>query len=115
MDWHGCSVAAQPCGLWGGDGVSRVDEVEEGSGDQVVEVGGVDCGAEGGAGGDRVEGAAGALFAQGDDAVGEGGAVEAVAEKAGGGGGGTGTGMGPCPGPPGGAVPGSARDLGGRG
>src|SRR4029077_8837878 len=67
------------------DRVSRVEEVEEGSGDQVVEVGVVDRGAESGAGGDRVEGAVRAVFAEVADAVAEVGAVEAVAGEAGGG------------------------------
>ena len=48
------------------DRVAGVDEVEEWGRDQVVEVGGVDGGAEGRAGGDRVVGAVGAFFAQVD-------------------------------------------------
>ena len=85
LDWGGCGVSAEPACLWRGDRGVGVDEVEEGRGDEVVEVGVVDRGAEAGAGRDRVEGAVRALFAQVDDAVGEVGAVEAVLEEAGGG------------------------------
>ena len=59
-----------------------MDEVEEGRRDQVVEIGGLRRGAEASAGGDRVEGAVRALFAQVEDVVGEVGAEEAVAEEA---------------------------------
>ena len=69
----------------GGDRVVGMDEVEEGGGDQVVEMLVVDRGTEGAAGRDRVEGAVRALLPQVDDAVGEVGPVEAVLEEAGGG------------------------------
>ncbi len=60
-------------------------KLRNGRGDQVVEIGGVDGGAELGAGRDRVEGAVRALDAEVAHAVGEVGAVEAVLEEAGGG------------------------------
>ena len=72
----------QPAGLGRGDRLAGVEEVEEGRGDQVVEVGVVDGGAECFAGGDRVVGAVRAGFAEVDDVVGEVGAVEAVAGEA---------------------------------
>src|SRR3954453_15958513 len=62
-----------------------MEEVEERGSDEVVEVGDVDGGPEGGAGRNCVEGAVRSLLAEVADAVAEVGAVEAVAGEAGGG------------------------------